>query len=90
VSHGDTGICRRRNGAGDAGNYYKWNIKSLQIFCFFSAAAEDERISAFETDDSFAFEGACCEDFVDLLLIESVLIGLLAYIRSASAGAKLS
>ena len=75
VGDGDSGVGRRGDGGGDAGDDFKGNMRRRQGETFFSAAAEDEWIAALQADNAFAELGLLDEQGVDFVLGHGVVGG---------------
>ena len=73
VGHGDTGIGRGADGRRDAWDDFKGQARVVERQAFFAAAAEDEGVAAFETDDNLAFFGFGNEQVDDFILGQGVV-----------------
>lgn len=68
IGHGDAGISRCADGRCDAWDDFKGQAGVVKGPAFFTAAAEDEGVAAFEADDGLAFFGFGNEQVDDFVL----------------------
>ena len=74
----DAGIGRHGDCRADAGNDLERYSRSAKRFGLLPSPTEDERIAAFEPDDTMTAARMGDEEIVNLLLRESVVAGSLA------------
>jgi hypothetical protein len=85
VSHRNTGVGRHPDRRADAGDDLEENVGRAQRLRFFTAAAEDKWIAAFEPDNAFALARPTNELLLDRSLIAGAAAGDLADIKTISA-----
>ena len=80
VGHGDSGIGRGRQRGGHSGDHLKGNFVLTEQLQLFTAPAEQEGVAALQPHHPFALPGFFQQDFVDPLLGNRMVSGLLAHI----------
>ena len=75
---GDAGVGRTGQGGGDARHDFEFDSGRSQLLGLFTAAAEDERVTALEPDDHLASSRFVDEELIDLILRKGVFAGALA------------
>ena len=75
MSQRNTGIIRRCHNRRDPRHHLERHVGIGQFFGFLTAAAENIRVAAFESNDRFAFARAGDEQCVELLLRNGAILG---------------
>ena len=73
VSYGNAGIGRGGYAGGNARDNFKRDTGGRQLLCFFTSTAENEWISTFQPDDSFAFTRLLDEELIQLILRDGMI-----------------
>ena len=73
VGYGDPSALRSGDGRSDAGDDFPGDAVSPERFDLLAAAAEQERVAAFESHDALAFERLAHEDVLDAALRHGVV-----------------
>ena len=89
VRHGDARIRRRGDAGRDARHHGERDAVGSQLLGLLAAAAEHERVAAFEAHERASRRGLLHEQRVDLVLREGVAVGRLAHVHELACRGRL-